>query len=67
MVAFDNQRGTVEHWITEGKTALEWTRLSCQSGTANAGRNRRAGAVSQDAVVDEDRTEGPRKACPAVV
>jgi hypothetical protein len=37
-VAFYNQRGTAEHWIKEGKNAINWTRLSCRSFTANAVR-----------------------------
>ena len=28
VVAFYNQRGTAEQWITEGKGAIKWTRLS---------------------------------------
>src|SRR5918998_121739 len=38
VVAFDNQRGTAEQWIREGKNAVRWTRLSCRSMTANAVR-----------------------------
>jgi len=34
----DNQRGTAEQWIREGKNAAKWTRLSCRSMTANAVR-----------------------------
>ena len=30
VVAFYNQRGTVEQHIKEGKNAIRWTRLSCQ-------------------------------------
>ena len=30
VVAFDNQRGTAEQWIKEGKNAIKWTRLSCR-------------------------------------
>jgi hypothetical protein len=37
-VAFYNQRGTAEQWIKEGKTAINWTRLSCRLFTANAVR-----------------------------
>jgi hypothetical protein len=33
-----NQRGTVEQWIKEGKNAVNWTRLSCQSFDANQAR-----------------------------
>jgi Transposase DDE domain group 1 len=40
VVAFYNQRGTVEQWIKEGKNAINWTRLSCRSFTANAVRLR---------------------------
>ncbi len=32
---FDNQRGTAEQWIKEGKTATHWTRLSCHRFRAN--------------------------------
>ena len=38
IVAFYNQRGTAEQWIKEGKNAVTWTRLSCQSFKANAVR-----------------------------
>jgi Transposase DDE domain group 1 len=38
IVAFYNQRGTAEHWIKEGKNAIKWTRLSCRTFDANAGR-----------------------------
>jgi hypothetical protein len=38
VVAFYNQRGTAEQWIKEGKNAVRWTRLSCQSLKANAVR-----------------------------
>jgi hypothetical protein len=38
VVAFYNQRGTAEQWIKEGKSAVTWTRLSCQSFKANAVR-----------------------------
>src|SRR3954462_5239629 len=38
VVAFYNQRGTAEQWIKEGKNAIRWTRLSCQSLKANAVR-----------------------------
>ena len=38
VVAFYNQRGTVEQWIKEGKGAIKWTRLSCRSFAANAVR-----------------------------
>jgi len=38
VVAFYNQRGTAEQWIKEGKNAINWTRLSCRSFTANAVR-----------------------------
>lgn len=33
--AFYNGRGTAEQYIKEGKYALKWTRLSCQSFAAN--------------------------------
>jgi Transposase DDE domain group 1 len=36
--SFYNQRGTAEQWIKEGKKAINWTRLSCRSFTANAVR-----------------------------
>ena len=29
VVAFYNHRGTAEQFITEGKYAIKWTRLSC--------------------------------------
>jgi len=35
-VAFYNKRGTCEQWIKEGKRAIRWTRLSCQTLAANA-------------------------------
>ena len=35
---FYNGRGTAEQWITEGKYALRWTRLSCHSFRHNAVR-----------------------------
>ena len=38
MVAFYNGRGTAEQWISEGKSAMTWTRLSCRSMVANAVR-----------------------------
>jgi hypothetical protein len=38
VVAFYNGRGTAEQWIKEGKNAVKWTRLSCQSMKANAVR-----------------------------
>jgi Transposase DDE domain group 1 len=38
VVGFYNQRGTCEQWIKEGKGAINWTRLSCRSFTANAVR-----------------------------
>ena len=38
VVAFYNQRGTCEQYITEGKNAIKWTRLSCRSFAANAVR-----------------------------
>ncbi len=30
MIHFYNQRDTAEQWIREGKSAIRWTRLSCQ-------------------------------------
>jgi hypothetical protein len=36
VVALYNQRGTAEQWIKEGKNAVTWTQLSCQSFKANA-------------------------------
>ncbi len=38
IVAFYNHRGTAEQWIKEGKGAIKWTRLSCQTFAANAVR-----------------------------
>jgi hypothetical protein len=38
VVAFYNQRGTCEQWVKEGKRAIKWTRLSCQSFPGNAVR-----------------------------
>jgi hypothetical protein len=38
VVAFYNKRGTCEQWIKEGKGAIKWTRLSCQTFAANAVR-----------------------------
>ncbi len=38
VTAFYNQRGTAEQWIKEGKNAVKWTRLSCQTMNANAVR-----------------------------
>jgi len=38
VVAFYNQRGTAEQHIKEGKNAVIWTQLSCQSFKANAVR-----------------------------
>ena len=38
VVMFYNHRGTAEQWIKEGKNAVTWTRLSCQSFKANAVR-----------------------------
>ncbi len=38
VVMFYNQRGTAEQWIKEGKNAVTWTCLSCQSFKANAVR-----------------------------
>jgi len=35
VVAFYNRRGTAEQWIKEGKSAIKWTRLSCQKFRAN--------------------------------
>jgi hypothetical protein len=35
---FYNRRGTAEQYIKEGKQALKWTRLSCQTFKANAVR-----------------------------
>jgi hypothetical protein len=35
VVRFDNQRGTAEQWIKEGKAATHWTRLSCHPFRAN--------------------------------
>jgi hypothetical protein len=38
IVAFYNRRGTCEQYIKEGKNAIKWTRLSCRTFAANAGR-----------------------------
>ena len=38
VVMFYNHRGTAEQNIKEGKSAVTWTRLSCQSFKANAVR-----------------------------
>lgn len=38
VTAFYNQRGIAEQWIKEGKNAVKWTRLSCQTMNANAVR-----------------------------
>jgi len=35
VVRFYNKRGTAEQWITEGKHAAHWTRLSCHRFRAN--------------------------------
>ncbi len=35
VIGFDNQRGTAEQWITEGKTATHWTRFSGHRFRAN--------------------------------
>ena len=40
IVRFYNGRGTAEQWITEGKNALNWTRLSCHKFVANQVRLR---------------------------
>ncbi len=38
VVKFYNHRGTAEQWITEGKHAIHWTRLSCHDFEDNAVR-----------------------------
>ncbi|MCK4804756.1 MAG: IS1380 family transposase, partial [Spirochaetes bacterium] len=38
VVHFYNGRGTAEHWIKEGKYALNWTRLSCKQFISNQAR-----------------------------
>ena len=38
VVKFYNGRGTAEQWIKEGKNAVRWTRLSCQTFRANHAR-----------------------------
>ncbi len=38
VVRFYNGRGTAEQWISEGKLALRWTRLSCHAFRHNAVR-----------------------------
>ena len=35
VVHFDNQRGTAEQWIKEGKDTIHWTRLSCHRFRGN--------------------------------
>jgi hypothetical protein len=35
VIRFYNRRGTAEQWITEGKQAMHWTRLSCHRFRAN--------------------------------
>ena len=35
VIRFYNRRGTAEQWITEGKQATHWTRLSCHRFRAN--------------------------------
>ena len=35
VVRFYNKRGTAEHWIKEGKLAVNWTRLSCHRFRGN--------------------------------
>ena len=36
-VHFYNGRGTAKQWITEGKYALKWTRLSCKALVIRSG------------------------------
>ena len=38
VVALYNQRGKAEQYITEGKNAIKWTRLSCRKFRDNAVR-----------------------------
>lgn len=38
VVCFYNQRGTAEQWIKEGKNAMKWTWVSCQTFLNNAVR-----------------------------
>lgn len=38
VVKFYNGRGTAEQWIKEGKNAVRWARLSCQTFRANHAR-----------------------------
>jgi len=38
VVKFYNRRGTAEQWIKEGKNAVRWTRLSCQTFRASHAR-----------------------------
>src|SRR6516225_320083 len=38
VVRFYNRRGTAEQWIKEGKTAVQWTKLSCRRFKDNAAR-----------------------------
>ena len=35
---FYNGRGTAEQWIKEGKNAIQWTKLSCQTFKDNQTR-----------------------------
>src|SRR5499427_4433106 len=77
VVAFYNKRGTCEQWIKEGKGAIKWTRLSCQTFAANAVRlqlHAHAGDAGADqglvadeseGQADQDRREGrqPRPLC----
>jgi hypothetical protein len=38
VVKLDNGRGTAEQWLEEGKSALDWTRLSCRRFRDNQAR-----------------------------
>jgi len=38
VIHFYNGRGTAEQWITEGKYALKWTKLSCHTFRGNQTR-----------------------------
>src|SRR5262249_11700918 len=41
VVRFSNRRGTAEQWIKEGKSALQWTKLSCRRFQDNTARLQR--------------------------
>jgi hypothetical protein len=49
VVAFYNKRGMCEQWITEGKSAIKWTRLSCNSNFMHTLQSRQFLADAGDA------------------